>query len=376
MSHELEGYYVKKMGQNRGAPRIWLEGTQTEKAGFKPGQKYDIAIQGKTLVLTACEDGTRVVSSKKSGDKINPVIDLNSRELLAMFDGMSAIRVAVKKGEIYLVPLATELKKQERTQRLRRKLETGDALTIGSLSHGGGILTNAIHHGLQNAGIKTELAFANDIRGELLEHAAVHNDAWNENTKVYAAPMQELAFDERGLCSIPKTEIMEFGVPCESSSSSGMAKNGNKIAEAHEHTGHLVVAGLIILAKVNPAIVIYECVPNYFSTASAAILRTQLKDLGYVTHEAVLNGKQWGELENRNRWVMVAVSEGIQFDLSQLMPPTHAPRKLGEILEQIPDDDPRWSRMDYLKDKAVRDADAGKGFKCKSLPQTPNMSAR
>ncbi|MFD2274750.1 hypothetical protein ACFS07_36265 [Undibacterium arcticum] len=99
----------------------------------------------------------------------------------------------------------------------------------------------------------------------MLEHAAVHNDAWNEKHKKYMRRQCKNSHSMReGFAQFRKTEIMEFGVPCESSSSSGMAKNGNKIAEAHEHTGHLVVAGLIILAKVNPAIVIYECVPNYF----------------------------------------------------------------------------------------------------------------
>ena len=359
----LEGYYIKKLGQNKGAPRVWLEGTQASRAGFEPGQKYDVVVQGRTICLTANKDGTRVVSSKKKGEKVNPVIDLNGKELLALFDGMSAIRVVAKKGEIYLVPLATELKKQERSQRLRAKLENGEPLAIGSSSHGGGILSHAIHQGLKQAGVESKIAFANEIREELLEHAAVHNDAWSQDTKIYAAPIQELAFDDRGVATLPRTEIFESGIPCEASSLSGLAKGGHKVPEAHEHVGHLVVSTLILVGKVNPAICVFECVPNYFHTASAAILRTQLKDLGYTTHECVLNGKEWGALENRNRWCMIGVTDGIQFDLSQLMPPRGPERTLGDVLDAVPDSDPRWSPMQGLKDKAVRDAEAGKGFK-------------
>lgn len=359
----LEGYFVKKIGQNRGAPRVWLEGLQTEKAGFSAGQRYDIKVQGQTVVLTANTDGSRVVSGKKIGERTNPVIDLNSKELLAVFDGMSAVRVGVKQGEIYLVPMASELKKQERYKRLKSKLENGDALDIGSLSHGGGILSHAMHQGLANAGIESRMAFANEIRTELLDHAAAHNEAWDENTIAYGAPMQELAFDERGLASVPRVEIFEAGIPCEASSPSGLAKRGHKLPEAQEHTGHLVVSSLIILAKANPAIVVLECTPNYFVTASAAILRTQLKELGYNTQEAVLNGKEWGAIENRDRWVMVATTHGIEFNLDQLMPPPKVERKLGDVLENVPNDDLRWSKMTYLKDKAVRDAEAGKGFK-------------
>jgi DNA (cytosine-5)-methyltransferase 1 len=359
----LEGYFVKTIGQNRGAPRVWLEGLQTEKAGFAPGARYDIKVQGQTVVLTANNDGTRVVSGKKIGERMNPVIDINSKELLAIFDGMSAVRVGVKKGEIYLVPMATELKKQERFKRLKSKLENGEALDIGSLSHGGGILSHAMHQGLANAGIDSRMAFANEIRTELLDHASVHNDAWDENTIAYGAPMQELAFDERGLASVPRTELFEIGMPCEASSLSGLAKRGHKVPEAQEHVGHLVVSSLIILTKANPAVVAIECVPNYFYSASAAILRTQLKELGYNVQETVLNGKEWGALENRDRWVMVATTHGIEFDLAQLMPPPKVERKLGDVLDNIPNDDPRWAKMEYLKDKAVRDAEAGKGFK-------------
>ena len=359
---EIEGYYIKNIGKNRGIPRIWLEGTQTERAGFKPGQKYDVVVHGQTVVLQANMDGSRIVSSKKVGDKLNPIIDLNSRELLAIFDGMASVRIVVKKGEIVLVPLASELKKQERYKRLREKLEAGDKLTIGSLSHGGGILTHAIHSGLGKAGIESELSFANEIRPELLEHAAAHNDSWGENTKVFAAPMQELAFDERGLAHIPQVDVLEMGLPCTGHSSAGMAKNALNRPEAHPQVGHLLVSALIILNKTNAAICVFENVPNYAGSASADILRTQLRDMGYVTHERILNGKQWGSLENRDRWCMVAVTQGIEFDYEQLCPPELHGLKLGDVLEHVALDDPRWSRMEGLKAKQERDIAAGKGF--------------
>lgn len=359
----LEGYYIKKIGQNRGIPRVWLEGTQTERAGFRPGQKFDVIVQGHTLVLQANPDGSRVVSSKKAGEKQNPVIDINSRELLAIFDGMSAVRVAVKKGEIYLLPLASEIKKRERFNRLREKLENGEALTLGSLSHGGGVLSHAIHTGLQEAGIASKMGFANEIREELLEHAAVHNDAWADDTKVFAAPMQELAFDERGVAQLPKVEILEMGLPCSGASKAGMAKRRLVHPEGHPEVGHLVVSALIILSKTNAAVVILENVPNYANSASADILRNQLRDMGYVTHERILNGKQWGALENRDRWCMVAVTEGIEFDFEQLQPPSARIRRLGDALEHIADDDPRWSRMEGLKAKELRDKAERKGFR-------------
>lgn len=359
----MDGYFVKKVGNNRGAPRVWLEGLQTERAGFTPGARYDVVVQGQTVVLQANPDGTRVVSSKMVGERANPVIDLNSRELLAVFDGMASIRVAVKQGEIYLVPLASELKKQERYKRLREKLEAGEPLASGSLAHGGGILSHAVHTGLRNAGIETDLKFANEIRPELLDHAALHNDAWSESTVPFAAPVQEIAFDERGLAQIPRLEILEMGLPCSGASVAGLASRGHKVAEAHPEVGHLVVSALIIINKASPAIIIFENVVPYSNTASAAILRNQLRDLGYSTHERVLNGKEWGALENRDRWCMVAVTHGIQFDFDQLMPPKTRPQQLGDALDVVAPDDPAWSKMSGLKAKQERDLAAGKGFK-------------
>lgn len=359
----MAGYYIKKVGQHRGAPRVWLEGTQTQRGGFVPGQRYDIEVQGQMVVLQANPDGSRVVSGKKAGERNNPIIDINSKDLLAIFDGMAAIRVVVKKDQIYLLPLASEVKKRERFTRLRQKLESGDELTIGSMSHGGGVLTHAIHSGLKDAGINSRLAFANEIREELLEHAAIHNDAWSENTQVLSTPMQELAFDDRGVASIPKVEILEMGLPCSGASRAGRSKRGLVHPEAHPDVGHLVVSALIIVSKSNAAIVVLENVPEYAHSASADILRNQLKDMGYITHERVLNGKEWGTLENRNRWCMVAVTQGIAFDFDQLQAPGPNGRTIADVIDQsITADDSRWRSFSYLKEKEVRDAEKGNGF--------------
>ena len=363
----MQGYYIKKLGEHRGAPRVWLEGSQAARAGFATGQRYDIEVQDKMVVLQANTDGSRVVSGKVMGERNNPVIDINSKALLAIFDGMAAIRVVVKQDQIFLMPLASEVKKRERFVRLREKLENGDPLAIGSLSHGGGILTHAIHSGLEQSGVGSTLAFANEIRGELLEHAAIHNDAWSENTQILAAPMQELAFDSRGVASIPKVEILEMGLPCSGASKAGKSKRGLEHPEAHPHVGHLVVSALVIVSKSNPCFVILENVPEYSQSASADILRNQLRDMGYNTHERILNGKEWGALENRNRWCMVAVSQGIEFDFNQLQPPVALEQKLGDVLEPLALDDPRWTAMQGLKDKEVRDLAAGKGFKMQTF---------
>ncbi|MCY0853064.1 DNA cytosine methyltransferase [Cupriavidus sp. D39] len=223
-------------------------------------------------------------------------------------------------------------------------------------------MSHALHAGLQRSGVPAQLAFANEIREDLMQQASTNNDAWSSKTVPLVAPMQELAFDERAMSHIPKVDVLEAGIPCSGASRAGKAKRGLKHEAEHPEVGHLVVGALVIIAKVNPAIVVVENVPGMENTETASILRNQLRDMGYDIHERMLNGKEWGALEHRNRWCMVAVTEGIEIDLEELLPPDRPPRRLGEVLEDIPSEDPRFREYGYLKDKLVRDQAEGKNF--------------
>jgi DNA (cytosine-5)-methyltransferase 1 len=359
----MRGYYVKNIGNNRGKPRIWIQGKEVEAAGLQTGDRFDVRVKGGAIILEARPDGTRVVSRKKKGDRELPVIDINSKELLALFDGMAAIRMVQREGEIFLMPLATELKVKERERRLQHKLATGQPLQIGSISHGGGVLSHAVHEGLAKAGIASELAFANEIRDDLIQQASDKNPAWNKDTIPLAAPIQELAFDYAAADQLPKVEVLEAGLPCSGASVSGRSARGTRHAEEHPEVGHLVVAALVIIAKVNPPIFMLENVIPYSSTASASILRNQLRDLGYNVHETQLEGQDFNELENRKRWCLMATSRGLHFDWSMLQKPEKREVALSDILDPIPEDSPMWSEMKGLKAKQERDVAAGKGFR-------------
>jgi DNA (cytosine-5)-methyltransferase 1 len=174
--------------------------------------------------------------------------------------------------------------------------------------------------------------------------------------------MQELAFDESAMRHIPKSDVMEAGLPCSGASVAGRAKRGTPKPEDHPEVGHLVVAALVIIAKANPAVLLLENVVPYASSASASILRNQLRDMGYITHETVLRGEDFNALEHRDRWCMVAVTEGMHFDWDMLQLPVKKDLVVSDILDDIAEDDPMWSEMTGLKAKQERDIEAGKGF--------------
>lgn len=359
----MRGYYIKNIGQNRGSPRIWLQGEEVARANMGPGTAYEVNVKGGAIVLRADPNGARVVSSKNRNDKLLPVIDINSKELLALFDGMSAVRLVQRDGEIHILPQASEIRKKERLSRLRNKLLSGEPITVGSVSHGAGVMTHAIHEGIKAGGLPAKLTFANEIRGELLEHARHNNDAWTDSTIPLAAPMQELAFDSAAMRHLPRTDVMELSIPCSGASRAGRSKRGLSNAEDHPEVGHLIVASLVLIARANPSAIVFENTDTYASTASASILRHQLRDLGYETHEALLKGEDFNVLENRKRWVLVAMTEGLHFDWDMLQYPPKKDLVLSDVFDPIADDDPAWSEMKGLKAKEKRDLEAGKGFK-------------
>lgn len=357
--------WIKSLNKGRrGGPRLFLDGLQAARAGFAPGDSFEVNVDGQTVILTKKDDGSRVVSSRASGGRTYPVIDINSASLLSMFEGMDAVRVVVSADRVCFLPLASEARKVERLTRLTNKLASREPLAAGSLAHGGGVLAHAIHTGLKDAGIDCELKFANELRDDLMAQAIEHNDIWGEGSAALAVPMQELAQDEWLLSKLPKLDILEMGLPCSGASIAGHTKRELSMMEDHPEVGHLVYSALVIASKTNPAVLLFENVPRYASTASSQILRHQLRDMGYDTHEAVLDGADFGCLESRVRWCMVAVTRGIEFSFESLAPAVRMVKTVNDILDQdILADDPRFREVGYLKEKMVRDAEKGSGFK-------------
>jgi DNA (cytosine-5)-methyltransferase 1 len=360
-------YIVKNIGEHRGAPRIFLDAAQASRAGFAPGDAYDVRIdENRRVTVYACPDGSRRVvgrEDKKTGLKTKPVMDLNSAELKKVFKGCEACRMIIRNKEVILLPLASEIAKKERVDRLRAKLENNEPIDVASISHGLGILGKAIHDGLKEAGLEARTRYINEIREDLAEHARLHNDAWSDETVALVAPMQELVQDEWLMKQLKKVEVFDFSLPCSGASRAGATKNKIEKMEDHEHVGHLVFAALVLINKFQPVVLVGENVTAYANSASASILRKQLRDMGYDTHEAIVNGRDVGLLEDRERWCIVGVTKGLKFDFAQLYPPVTVVAKVGDIIEDVPLDDPRWTANTGLKAKEERDIADGKGFR-------------
>lgn len=360
---EMQRYIIRKLGSHRGSPRVYLEIDTLSTMGFMPGKTFSRTIDEATkrLTLTVKPNGAYLVSQKEKNGKTLPVIDINSMQALGMFDGLEAVRIVLEKQTIHILPIASEVKRVERLKRLSQHLDEG-VITTAGVSFGGGILDHAAHAGLHDAGIEATLAMANEIDEGLLNHAIEHNDVWHENTIGIAAPMQELVQDDAAMSRLPKVDVLALGIPCSGASQAGKSKRKIGIMEAHPEVGHLIASAIMVMNRIQPSVIAVENVPQYADTASAQILRQHLRDSGYDVQETVLDASDFGCLEKRVRWFMVATTRGIAMDLSGLAPVVRCVKTLGSVLEDIAPDAEDYRTFDYLKAKETRNRAEGNSF--------------
>lgn len=354
----------RKLGVNRGQLRLWMEGAAPARAGFLPGERFTIMVHEdrRSVVIRLDPLGQRLVSRKGSDDRERPVIDINSTELLRPFEGQQMVRVMLMHGEIWILPVAFEVKRQDRIDRLNRELAEG-CISTAAVFHGGGVMSDAIHTGLEDSGLSPLMKWAVELEEDYLDVAIEGSKAWSRDTKALAVPLQELAFgDDYLLSRLDKVSLLEAGIPCTASSSAGVAKKHLRCPEDDVKAGHLVAALLVLIARSNPFCIWFECVVNYSNSASAAILRTQLVEMGYTLHERVIDGNDYA-LENRKRWVCFGVTKGFDVDMERFVAPPRAVQVLRDVLDPVAADAPDWSEMSGLKEKQQRDIEAGKGFR-------------
>lgn len=45
----MKHYLITSIGENKGAPRVWLQGSNLGHVGFKPGTRFDIKLDDARL---------------------------------------------------------------------------------------------------------------------------------------------------------------------------------------------------------------------------------------------------------------------------------------------------------------------------------------
>jgi hypothetical protein len=85
-------HYTRKIGTNRGAKRLWLEGKILLDNGFNHKQAFVIMLDNDKLIITTVFKGDLKVRHI-AGTPERPIIDINSNSLLSQFSGEVQITV-------------------------------------------------------------------------------------------------------------------------------------------------------------------------------------------------------------------------------------------------------------------------------------------
>ncbi|MEX3556899.1 MAG: DNA cytosine methyltransferase [Burkholderia sp.] len=355
-----------KVGQNKGSPRLWLEGLRLADCGFAPGSRFrvELDIANRQVRLKIDPNGDRAVSQRQRNleggrTKVTPIVDVTGGALAEVLGEGARVRATLSAGEIFFDLHPVDLAIEMREKRARAHVAEG-YVTEATLCVGAGVSAMAVQDGIESTGLRSRIDFVVDRELKYLQIAVDNNPAISDETRLYEASLEEL--DPAALTHV---DVLNMSLPCTGHSKAGKSKL--KLASAEEHpTDALAVYGALkIIDAVNPSVVVSENLADAKNSASYELLLAYLREQGYLVTDIILDGHQAGTIENRKRWWIVGISRGLadgfSMDSIPMQPRTYA--SLGEALEDLADDDPRWKAYDYLIDKALRDAAAGKNFK-------------
>ncbi|WP_210467497.1 DNA cytosine methyltransferase [Vibrio crassostreae] len=360
-----------KIGSHRGSKRLWMEGRKIERHGFKPGIRFNIlpAANDDALEIIIDENGTYKVSSRYLNDDSKPtksIIDLKCQELSNLFEEGQLIRAELRNNKIVISIHEIERNRIDRENKAKHKILNGIPFDVCSLFHGGGIMDNACHEGFKKTGIASRVAIACEIDSKYLDSSLRNNpELFDEQSILLEGDISHVNMLKNRTTTC---DVLIAGIPCTGASLSGRTKNKLTFAESHDKAGAMFYSFLNFVMSVQPVAVIIENVDSYSNTASMAVIRSVLGNLGYNTHERTFGGNEFGCLEDRKRLGVIALSKGLpSINLDDVKPSRVKEDDIASILEPIPLDSTRYRNLDYLDKKEVRDRAAGKGFKRQRL---------
>jgi DNA (cytosine-5)-methyltransferase 1 len=349
------------IGTNKNRARLWIEGVKLNAAGFVRGARYNIHFEDRAMTLTLDEDGARKVSGKQRHNREIPILDIALREIEDHFDPGQRVRVVFSEGKISVTLHHETAAQSDREQRFKSALAAG-TLTEASMFTGGGISTHAIHRAIEDYGHNAKLAWVVDAELKYLQAGYANNYAITDETTALIGRAEEI---ETGY--FQKVDILSFSMPCSGFSKSGRSKHGQA---PEEHEGAAALFGTMsAIRAANPAVLISENVSEAMHSPAYVLLKTELRRLGYEVFERIMDAKDTGSIENRKRYWAIAISKGLAdgFNFDMLHPEANAPRK--QLRDIFDEDVPEtvWAENTYLRDKALRDKAAGKGFANRQL---------
>jgi DNA (cytosine-5)-methyltransferase 1 len=341
---------ILTVGENKGTPRIWIEGKFLQTAGFESGRKVKTTYGRNEIVITLHNAGDHTVSSGRKAGRY-PILDYQNRDIRAVLKNSKRVEVTTAYGRIVITPAYTELKR-------RARKEDG---TLGSVFSGGGLLDEAA----RQAGYQS--SFAVEINPD-------YADIWQGN---HSGHMLCGCVSQLNLKTLPQVDLLAMGVPCEPFSQK-RRQQGNLRREGTGPADHELADmsfwGLLLVDQCNPSTVILENVPAYVESEIGLLCMSVLRRMGYNVEHRIISGLEYGALTTRKRAVIVAKDGPIHWP--NLNPARHT---LRDVLLPPNHPDCEWFHQSdpdkkWLFEHWARQSLKGNGFASQQLtPETVSV---
>lgn len=274
------------LGRNRESARLWIESRRLDRLGFGPGTPFSIEAAKEHLLLRPTILANNHVSSRPIPDGRRPIIDLADQSVLRDLAAYSELKVIASFERIEITP-------SRRAFAIHRGRSLSEPLRVLEVFAGGGTLT---------------AAFAWDSRFSVtagIEIAPEYADVWQATHPDALLVQADIRVVEAA--SLPEFDILGGGIPCTSHSNLGRAKKGLAGRPELGDTGDLFLPVLALIRDRMPAAVVLENVPQFGTSLAGELTVSTLQRLGYEVAVNVLKPNlEWGEIEDRQRWVLVA----------------------------------------------------------------------
>ncbi len=277
---------VTPLGRNRGTSRLWIETRRLEALGFPAGMPFSVETKGEELLLKPTVLAENHVSSRAIANGRRPIIDLANQVYLRGLAEFPELKITGWFERIRVTP-------SRRAAAILRSRRLAPPYRVVEAFAGGGTMTAALAGNVRfcvEAGIEIDPAYSD-------EWQAAHPNAALVQADTRAVESSDL----------PPFDILIGGIPCTSHSNLGRAKKGLAGKPELGDTGDLFIPILSLVHDRMPAAIVFENVPSFGTSLAGQVVVTNLERLGYHVFTTILKpNAEWGEIEDRQRWLLVA----------------------------------------------------------------------
>ena len=277
---------IQRLGRNRDTPRLWIESQRLASLGFAPGIPLSIEFRPEELILKPAILAENHVSSRQAAGGRRPIIDLENQSLLGRLAEFYEVKIIASFERLKVTPSV-------RAFAIQRSRNLTPPFRVLEVFAGGGTMTAALTGNplfSVTAGLEVEPDYADEWQGRHPESLLIQAD-------IRSVHPEEL----------PEFDILIGGVPCTSHSNLGRAKKSLSGKPELGDTGDLFLPVLSLIHQRMPAAMVLENVPSFGTSLAGELVVSHLKRIGYHVEAAVLEpNRDWGEIEDRRRWLLVA----------------------------------------------------------------------